>query len=188
MEKIRLLKKTGFVSDVDIFIFDAEMKPFYFKRSNGKRIYFNLPKGKYFCKNEIHILNSPVKYKLPKLPKPEIKVVPPKTFPKIIYGNNPHKCSIFYAENKILFDNSFKDLPRFIISFIIYHEFGHFAYRGNGQQSEKNCDTFARYMMLKNGYNPSQVHFAIKYTLDGKYSTHRIDLSKKENLQADGSN
>ena len=129
--------------------------------------------------NNIQKLDRPVEFKLPPLPK---KNHNPKTLPdlKVFFGENPNKCSVFIEKGIILFDNSFKEYPPFVLQFILYHEIGHFYYRGEGLKSENNCDVFASHYMLKRGFNPSQIKIAQGITLNsGLRKKHLVNNLEK---------
>ena len=56
----------------------------------------------------------------------------------------------------ITFDGSFQDSPLYEIWMIFYHECGHRLYK-----TEKYCDRYAAKCMLRDGYNPSQIGYAV---------------------------
>lgn len=79
---------------------------------------------------------------------------------------------------KIFFDRDFLNtLDRPTLTFILLHEFGHYLYSGNGQESEKKCDLFATAKMIELGYNPNQILKASLFSL-----TNNI-LSKKRKVE-----
>jgi hypothetical protein len=181
-------QKTGFVStDELIKIFDSENKPFYVYPNKTGVIKFNLPKGAYSTNNKLAKLPAPVFYILPPLPIPTVKRKLPKRF-KIVFKNNPNKCSVYHKIGLIVFDNSFKDKPKFFLTFIKLHELGHYFYSSKDknplsneyQQNEIYCDTFARNKMLKLGYNPAQIQQAINLTLTQVTSDHRKQYSQSQ--------
>jgi hypothetical protein len=169
-------QKTGFSSsDSSLRIFDEQGRPFYFKLRKAKTIEFNLPKGIYQTKNNIQLRSAPVVFRIPALPRPDYHLATPERF-KIEWGNNPHKCSVYLKEGKVVFDYSFKEYPKFVVKFILYHECGHYLYKGaihgdteeNKARKEIRCDLFARKCMLEVGYNPSQVYHASKLSLSAR--------------------
>ncbi len=158
--------KRGFFSpDKNLRIYDKDRKPFYYHFKEGGRE-FNLPKGVYYTKNKIKALKLPKKYKY-KFPKKERNIRKPEKI-KIFFGKNPHKASVVLQKGIILMDNSFKKFPRFVIEYVLQHEIGHYQF-----SSETGADAYARCMMLKKGYNPSQIGMASRITLS-KSSKHRI--------------
>ena len=180
--------KTGYFSyDPLIKIFDNENKPFYVCPNKNGVIKFNLPRGVYKTENKIIKLASPVKYKLETLPKRTVKRKLPENF-KIVFAENPNKCSVFHELGIIIFDNSFKEKPKFFLVFIKLHELGHYFYASKDknpmskeyQINEAYCDKFARRKMLELGYNPTQIQHAINYTLTQDISAHRKLKSQNE--------
>jgi hypothetical protein len=162
--------KGGFVcSEPLILICDENGREFYKKENKRGYIHFNLPSGTYHTQN---ILNAAPfrRYPLPPLAK-ENHLKEQKPF-KIVFANNPNKCSINTASGLVVFDYSFKDKPKYIIDFILWHEYAHYFYSGNGQKSEMNCDRYAQRQMLRQGYNPSQITTAITLTLSD-LASHR---------------
>ena len=66
MHKLVLTGKRGFVAKKPFQIFDERNKLFYSdtftnRISDGKPLYFNLPKGHYTLKGSIFKLNEPIK-------------------------------------------------------------------------------------------------------------------------------
>lgn len=178
--------KTGFKStDELIKIYDSDNKPFYVYPNKTGVIYFNLPKGAYSTLNNLTKLTQPVNYKLPPLPKPTVNRKLPKRF-KVVFKDNPNKCSVYHKIGLIVFDNSFQDKPKFFLTFIKLHELGHYFYSSSNknpiskeyQLNEMYCDTFAQNKMLKLGYNPGQIQQAINLTL-----TQAISEGRKKNSQ-----
>lgn len=116
---------------------------------------FNLPAGTYrLWMGDVIPMDKPVKYKLLKLPRPERRRPFPGDF-KVLFTDNPNKCTINWNTKTITFDNQFKTSPLNIVDFILFHEFGHSIYK-----TEKYCDMYAVNAMIKQGYNPSQIGIA----------------------------
>jgi hypothetical protein len=181
---IRNNKTKGFYSsDREIKIKDTTGKVFYlYKNPTGKICEFNLPKGKFLTDNKIGERAEPKKYTLPELAPFERKVKFPKRI-KIYYKNNKNKCSVNLEAGEIIFDKDFRkslSTPTFV--FIICHEFGHYFYGGHNpvteadkyKRSEMFCDTFATRLMLKNGYNPSQIVLSSRYSLSDASTERKI--------------
>jgi hypothetical protein len=160
MPQFKTEAKTGFRSnDLKIRIYDNNMDLFYSHDRDQGATFFNLPKGTYRTTNKIYICSHPRKYKLPQLPPKERNKKVPNTL-QIVYGNNPHKASIYFDLNKIFIDNSIKNLSKPQKRHIILHEIAHYYYK-----TEQYCDLWAAREMLKAGYNPSQVFFSVYGTL-----------------------
>ncbi|NMD01072.1 MAG: hypothetical protein GYA62_15320 [Bacteroidales bacterium] len=93
------------------------------------------------------------------LPANEKKEKPRKL--NVVFTNNPNKLSIdiktgtVYADKK--FWNSLNEIQQ---RFVIAHELGHFKY-----YNETKADKFAAYLLLKSGYNPTQIVACINSTL-----------------------
>lgn len=159
-------RKTGFsTTSKNFLILDKNKIPFYtWKNQRIEPFIFNLPTGDYFTSDPLTDLPSPFIYKLPTL-KPRYFF---KKFPngfKISFGRNPNKCTVDLNNSTIVFDNSFRNYPRWVLDYIKFHELGHFMYSGRGDESEADCDVFACWSMIKVGYNPSQVAAARKMSL-----------------------
>lgn len=175
MFKISNAKTEGFGSlDSEIIIREKNGKVFYLYK-NPKKMFceFNLPKGNFYTNNKLAKLTEPKKYKLPQLPPFERRLKIPAKI-RISYGKNKNKCSVFLEEGKIIFDKDFKrqlSTPTFV--FVICHELGHYYYGGHNPvkepkkylESETKCDIFAIKLMLKNGYNPSQIVLSSRFSL-----------------------
>ena len=145
--------------------------PFY-SCKEGKE--FNLPEGQFSISGEVKEI--PFKYK--KIDFPEFENVKPLKVLNIIFVDNyPNKCSVWLDTGKVLADSNFKYLPSFVFMYIMFHEVGHFYFRGNGALSEIQCDTFARQKMIEKGYNPSQIDLAIQVSLSN--NSHLSEQRKK---------
>lgn len=182
--KFKVKNKTGFVTNErDLLILDKSKIPFYYRNGLTGNYRFNLPVGTYYTKSKITKLQKPCYYTTPGL-KPAYYFKPfPKRF-HIIYMTNPNKCSVDLNRAVIIFDKSFKKSPRFIKDFIKFHELGHYRYTGKGQTSEKDCDNFAAYCMIRIGYNPSQISVANKYTLGNDHYAIDRKINNNNYLQA----
>lgn len=171
MKKIINKNKRGFVALSKVVqILDNKGKEFYYYDNfSDKNNSFNLPKGTFYLNRGKIKLGEFVKYELPDLPANERdrKIV---NF-AIKYANVPEKCVLNWAEKTVIFDNSFKVLPRLNFDFTVYHEFGHAKYN-----TEKFADLYAVRKMLQNGYNPSQVLIAQAQTLTKPVSNKRKEF------------
>ena len=179
MEKIVVRKKTGFQCLCSrLVILDNKGREFYTFTPQSGKVLFNLPKGLYWTKNDVKRLAKPVTYKLPKLRKRTTHENLPEKF-NIIVGNNPNKVSVFLTGGDtidILVDKKLTGLPKYKLVYFLFHELGHFFYRGQGNQSEIDCDTFAQRQMLIRGYNPSQTWSACHHTLNSYHVERRDNI------------
>lgn len=155
MKNLILENKTGFTTLLPFIIYELNGNVFYSsdfvnKIEQGKRLNFNIPAGRYTYDGAFIKLDNPVKFKVITLPIPERNLHKKKY--KIIFSDNPNKCSIFYSTGIILFDNVFKIAPLYIKYGIYFHELGHHLYK-----TEKFADLYAVKKMLDYGFNPSQI-------------------------------
>lgn len=167
MRKLVVNQKTGFRTSLPFEILDEKGNLFYSdaftdKIENGKVLFFNLPKGEYSYDGYFIKLDNPVPVPNIILPKPERNYDRGKLF-KIQFGNNPNKCSIFYDKGLILFDNQFKEAPKFVLFDIYFHELGHLFY-----ETEEFADRFATKALLELGYNKSQIGLSPLLSLSSK--------------------
>src|SRR5882672_5210205 len=138
-----------------VLIRDTRGIMFYSTETMTPRIKtFNLPPGDYIHNGNFTLLDSPIPIKLIKLPKPERKFKPPTDF-QIVFDRKPSKCTIYWDEKKIVFDNDFLNKPKPFLFYILYHEYGHSLY-----ETEHYADIFAANLMKKHGYNTSQIGYA----------------------------
>jgi hypothetical protein len=175
MQKLYVDKKTGFSSLLPFKIFDSNGLLFYAdfftnKIKNGERLKFNLPAGNYFVDGFLVQLAEPIKQKHIELPKPQREI--PYTRYKIKFGENPHKCTIYYNDGLILFDKSFLSKPLYMRYNVYFHELGHHLYG-----TEKYADLFALKKMLELGFNLSQVGYGTLYTLSDKQRERKKFIS-----------
>lgn len=160
MRKLTVYSKTGYrVKDVNtpIIIRDTRGILFYSTEDKVPDVKeFNLPPGEYFVdQGSFTPMLFPRVYPSIKLPRRQRFFYPnPKDY-KVVFGDNPNKCSVDWEKKIIKFDKSFEEKPMYEIDFILCHEFGHRFYK-----TEKYCDLYAARCLLKMGYNPSQVGLA----------------------------
>ena len=174
MRRLTLGIKTGFkVNDPTkpILIRDNRLILFYDTESLLPRVtYFNMPAGRYWVEKGFFSESIlPRIYSLSMLPPPE-RVMPDPTGFDIVFDNNPHKCSIFWDEKTIVFDNSFASKSEPEIYFVLFHEYGHQLYK-----TEKYADLYAANKMKILGFNPSQIGFAQNSSLSDAQD-HRKDF------------
>jgi len=169
MKKVILHKKTG-VKNLDgttVQILDFRGILFYCNIDLNNKNCFNLPEGVYyFPENFKYKLINPIKHKLKKLPVKERNYTIDNF--KFLFKPNPSKATIFY--NKpitdtaiIVFDTSYKLKPLPELFYTFYHELGHKFY-----STEKKADLYAMNLMLKKGYNKSQIGKSIIHSLSEK--------------------
>lgn len=171
---ISVEKISGFACKEPVIrIYSDTEKIWYLYHTKGIKTRFNLPKGNFFTENNLEKLESPVQFRLPVLPRKNFNPVSLPEF-KVMFTENPNKCSVNVKTGQVFFDNSFRNYPEFILQFILFHEAGHLFYRGEGHKSERNCDLFAAYHLLKRGMNPSQIRLAQGVTLKDEYRKQHL--------------
>lgn len=167
MRQINIKKKTGFrVTDPfqPIVIRDHRGIFFYSTEPMLPKVkQFNLPPGTY-CVDTGYFspMAFPVKYDRIRLPFPE-RILPKPEFFAVSFGNNPNKCTIFWNEKRILFDNQFREKPLYEVFSILFHEEGHHLYK-----TEKYADIYAANKMLEYGFNPYYTGIAPLASLSNK--------------------
>jgi len=182
MYALNIAKKTGFTvvdRNTPIVIRDNRGILFYDTTPITPRVQkFNLPRGKYIVDSgNFKIRPKPVKYRLAELPIycNRVGYPSPSKF-KIMYGDNPNKCSVIWDKKVIVFDNSFKEKPRSHVYFILMHEWAHRYFNG---QREDCCDIWASNAMKILGYNPSQIGLAQIYSLSDAQNFRKNVLVNK---------
>lgn len=149
-------------------------KPFYFKDNlRGGVAEFNLPPGNYETDNNILPRVRPVIFLPEKLPPPERNIPRPKKF-KVIICKNPNKCTIELPTGRIFLDKKFSQGNEVQVKFILAHELGHYLYK-----SEHLCDLYANNMLLKMGYNPSQLVKTQNKTLSNRAHPRKCFVLEK---------
>ncbi len=158
MYKLFVSKKTGFRNKTPynpVNIRDFRGVIFYTTEGLTPVYEFNLPEGEYMVDSGVFTpMETPVKYRLVKLPTPERWYPNPFKY-DIVFGANPNKCSIFWDEKTILFDKKLLESPLYVLDFILFHEYSHQRYG-----TEKYADLMSGNYMKKCGYNPSQIAYA----------------------------
>lgn len=162
-----LTQKAGFnnTGSSPIIILDEFQEIFYDTSLINTRVWqFNLPSGEYYVESgKFQQMYSPLTYPLVPLPKKERNIGKnPEEF-KQFFADNPHLASVDWKNEKIIYDHSMRELPSPAFVFIKYHEYAHRFYI-----SEQACDIYASNRMLTEGYNPSQIGYAIIDTLSDK--------------------
>lgn len=157
MQTLSLQYKTGFLTSLPFKIWDMAGNEFYTSDftnhiTEGRTLRFNMPFGEYTYFGSFVKLDSPVNIADIILPPKERKLNGAGKKYKIVFGDNPNKCTIFYAPGVILFDRSFLNSPLFVRYGIYFHELGHHFYK-----TEWKADLYATKKMLEYGFNPSQI-------------------------------
>lgn len=158
-EKLKIFDKNGILFYSSDFV------------KNFKGLFF-LPKGKYFTDNKIIVSCETLKQPKMNLPLKERDYQNGIKNFKVYFGINKHKCTVFHDQGYILFDESLKNVPKYIKAFILYHEWGHEYY-----ETEHFADLYAVAKMLKEGYNPSQI-ILCPFSLSNKQEERKVKLLK----------
>lgn len=157
MRDLKLNGKTGFLTSVPFVVYDVKGNVFYASDftdhiAKGETLRFNLPYGEYRYDGAFVKLDSPVAIANIMLPPRERSLNGAGKNYKIMFGDNPNKCTIFYAPGVILFDNQYLNAPLYVKYGIYFHELGHHFYK-----TEWKADLYATKKMLDYGFNPSQI-------------------------------
>ena len=131
------------------------------KISKGEPLEFNLMAGVWQYDGNFIKLSNPVAVKNVALPLKE-RNINLKRY-DIEFGSNPNKCTIFYENGVILFDNSFLSKPLYVKYLIYFHELGHHWYI-----TESKADLYSAKKLLELGFNPSQIQMGILDSLSEK--------------------
>lgn len=180
---------TFFSTDRNIHVMDENKNSFYFHPNREQFINFNLPIGEYYCDNKIKqtIFNPYEKFIMP------YKFIAPSEF-KIVVSPNEKKATISIPKKTITVDPKVayhKYKPATI--FVLGHEIAHTTFGGNilnnkGEivfNAEKACDNQSKNWMLANGYNPTQIKFAVDLILSSQDRRNCIhnDTIKQPNFR-----
>lgn len=171
-------EKSGFTCfDKEVIVFKDNSELFYSKKNANypNPFRFNLPRGVYVCFNEIYKNIKPHEYELEKLPPKEKNT--PKKKPIIKWAKNPNKASIDVSRHLIIIDHEFKKHPDVNQCFLIAHELGHYYY-----YTEWKCDLYAKHLLLKMGFNLSQISEAIASTLNCNIKQSKKRISNIHNF------
>lgn len=160
-----IVKNKGYFSTNNPYlqIYDYKKILFYSYKFVAKfKKEFYLPKGVYFISSKIKRIKYK-KRKIKPLPDRERNLKHKWSNFKIEFDNNPNKATIYHKKKLIVFDNSFKLKPLYVLIFILAHEVGHKYYK-----TEYKADAYAVHYMLKAGYNRSQIGLAPLNTLSNE--------------------
>ena len=150
-----------------VAVFDKFGQLFYsYLPIDNKPFLFNLNLEKFEVKGEVYLSKKKMIY-LVNLPNTRVKI--PNNL-NVVFTNGGEKASINITKGLLTIDVKYRSQPFFILAFLYGHEFAHLLYPSpNGIRSTENefkCDKFAAMLMLKRGYNPSQILGAMKFSLD----------------------
>lgn len=138
----------------------------YYTFGSDKPFYFNLNINDFTYFGSITPYNKKMVYKCNVIG----KSVHLPEFISISFANMENKAQMNRATGEIVINSKYLYEPFFKVAFLYFHEFAHFKYPSkNGIRStinEYKCDKFAACMMLKNGFNPSQILAAMMFTLN----------------------
>lgn len=174
MNEYNFFKKTGLenVDNNHFIIYEENGNVFYdSSKINKPPKKINVPRGTYYSKS-IFRTCEPIKYSFPTMPTPQ-RILNKPTI-NIVFAENPNKCTVYHSSGLIVFDNSFRTKPSYIIQFIALHEIGH-----NFYIDERLADMFAFREMLELGYNISQCGDALFSSLDGAKSLKRKEFASQ---------
>lgn len=187
---------TTYLADGPFLINDKHGDLFYARIQPG---YFNLPVGDYELTEGSLVPSADWN------PFPQIEQVDPGIAPgmKLEMGINPNKATYFANENKAIIDNFIIEQPfKPARIFCVIHEKGHAKFRPptgtmakiknpfspgydaaykEYLKAECNCDIYAYNVMVRNGYNPSQVRYAIRLIF--KPDNERLEILDKQILE-----
>lgn len=147
---------TYYSAEPNTTILDGAGFLFYTHPNHKKNLYFNLPAGCYYTNNTIEEAPQfkPYNYIKGQEPKNDFN-----RDIQIILTENPHKATIYPKHGFILFDKALTELHyKPIKTFILAHEIGH-KYT---KDSEEGADEYGANLMLRAGYNPSQIATAAR--------------------------
>lgn len=146
--------------------------PFYVF-DNPKGFEFTLPKGTYRVSGGTMI--GRMKKRSGHRPPSHLRFPLPKKI-TLHFAPNPAKAVIDLRSGTIVCDPALRDLPTFCLTFILFHEIGHYFYK-----DEHMCDLFAAQEMHRRGFNPSQIAAASTMTL-GDEHRRRHNFQTAKNL------
>lgn len=178
MQTLTVSKKTGFKNmnlNKSIVLRDFRGLTFFDTTAMlNNPDFFNLPAGKYLIDSgHFKELPKPVPYRYFKLPPFERHFKTPANF-KIVFGDNPNKCSIYWNKGIILFDNELKDYSLPELDLIRFHEFSHARYK-----TERYADLMAMNYMLCKGYNPVQIGESLLTSLSDNNYDRKVFATNK---------
>ena len=133
---------------------------------------FNLPGfGTYQVETgSFTAMATPIQYKYAPLPALIRRHPSPFDF-KIVWGNNPYKCTVKWTDKIIFFDKQFEEKPLPQVFFILYHEFAHAFF-----EEETLCDQMAGNYMKAKGFNPSQIGSAPVLALSTRQYERKVNM------------
>lgn len=118
---------------------------------DSDKVRFNLPPGSYNIQGVIQPLRQPIHYcEAPRVPAYRFAVTGPETGAFALKRENE-------AVGTVRMSVDFLSAPTPVQEFVYWHEIGHLA----GNYEEELADRYALFSMLANGFNPSQVYWAV---------------------------
>jgi len=177
MRSLIVNEKTGFeIVDPNqtVVIRDARHILFYTNEPIKPRATcFNLPAfGQYWIDSgSIRKLASPVNYPMAELPLliPRFNITPYNF--KIVWGNNPSKCTILWEKRIIFADSKLKESPLPQMFFILEHEYAHLY-----TKDDALADQIAGNYMKELGFNPVQIGESSIFALSDRQIQRKATL------------
>ena len=164
MYRVTLNKKATFNYVGKVVIQNLDGTPFYSHEVNG---WFNLPKGQYLSNVNLLSVKSPL-FKFVQIEKPKRERNEREKNFTLRFWANPNKATIHRPSGKVYIDNNFwRGLTPLERKFVLLHEKGHYQYK-----TELSCDIYAANVLLREGFNMSQVARCSNNNLKDK--KHRV--------------
>lgn len=165
------------IKEPSVFFFTKTDKPIkilddrgvlfhYIEKQTGNK--FTLPKGRYTIIHDNNVEYIGKHFYEPQILPPERNI--PFKLKKIVpVPNYQPLASIFYYTGTILMDKRLLSAPLPMVYAVFYHEMGHRYY-----QSENKCDHYSAQMMLRDGFNASQIYAAFGSTLYSEFRKTKL--------------
>lgn len=180
-------KPSSFKSNGPVRILDNHKKLFYKHPNTEGAITFNLPKGIYHNTTRATITRLPEfqPYQVPPSIAQWVTDVPREYDVEV--AENPNKATVWIKKQKIKLDKAIRNIDyRPALAFVLFHELSHyFWHRVPGKtytdeeklDIEKHCDANAYFIMIRSGYNPTQIKAAIEILMEESQPERRQALS-----------
>lgn len=165
MRRVELTGPTVFRARGSVHVNDKNGLPFYVFQRPGD-FTFTLPAGTYTLSNGSMV--GRLRGNPPAMPS-RLRFPLPKKITMRVSANGS-KCSIDLVRGIIYIDPSLLALPSYCLTFVLFHEIGHYFFKGAPlfPKGEQECDRFAAEQMLARGFNPSQIADASRRTLSAR--------------------